>query len=239
MGREGRLRPRFRAPLIISATLAGSRLSSRGEKCRTMMPAAAIRSWRCLVRSQSSGDRCQARESTSPATPASGHHPSGLPRKRSPSYKDGLNRGIGSRAVRTTSRRSPSAVDLMPSSTSARTERNFAEPLTGPVLSSSASSLSEHRPSWTASATTARTSRNSVSCRTVSATARGTGASRTGPIDEARDGIRVVRCSRAKPVLSRCRPIGTSTSMKSTADPPRMLWCSRAIGPVTRLPGPA
>ena len=99
-----------------------------------MMPAAAIRSWRCLVRSQSSGDRCQARESTSPATPASGHHASGLPRKRSPSYSDGLNRGIGSRAVLITSRRSPSAVDLMPSATSVRTERNIAEPLTGPVL---------------------------------------------------------------------------------------------------------
>ena len=99
-----------------------------------MMPAAAIRSWRRLVRSQSSGDRCHARESTSPATPASGHHASGLPRKTSPSYSDGLNSGIGSRAVPITSRRSPSAVDLIPSATSARTERNIAEPLTGPIL---------------------------------------------------------------------------------------------------------
>ena len=47
---------------------------------------------------------------------------------------DGLNSGVGSRAVLITSRRSPSAVDLMPSATSARTERNNAEPLTGPVL---------------------------------------------------------------------------------------------------------
>ena len=205
MGRWGRLRPRSSAPLIICATLAGSRRSSRGEKCNTMMPAAAIRSWRRLVRSQSSGDRCQARESTSPATPASGHHRVGLAQEEVPVVQGRVEQRHRQPRRRTTSRRSPSAVDLMPSATSPRTERNIAEPLTGPVLSSSASWPTVHRPSWTASATTARTSRSSVSCRAVSATARGTRARRTGPIDEVRAGIRAVRCSRAKPVLRRCR----------------------------------
>jgi len=198
-----------RASRIRRATNAGSRRRSRGEKCSMMIPAAAIRSWRRLVRSQSSGDRCQARESASAATPASCHQASGLPRKTSPRYNEGLNSGIGSRFTRITSRRSPSAVDLMPSATSASTERNIAEPFTGPQASSSPSSRTVHRPNWTASATTARTSRSVLSSRAVSATARGAGAIRSGPLDEIRAGILVVRCSRAKPVLSRCRRAGT------------------------------
>ena len=41
---------------------------------------------------------------------------------------------------------------VMPSATSARTERNIADPFIGPSLSSSASWRTVHRPSWTASA---------------------------------------------------------------------------------------
>jgi len=84
MGRGGRPRPLVRASRIRRATNAGSRRRSRGEKRSMMIPAAAIRSRRRLVRSQSSGDRCQARESASAATPASCHQASGLPRKTSP-----------------------------------------------------------------------------------------------------------------------------------------------------------
>src|SRR5208337_4376447 len=151
---------------------------------------------------------CHSRESTSAATPASGHQASGLARNVSPRYNDGLNSGIGSRAVLIRSRRSPSAVDLMPSATSARTERNIAESFMGPFVSSSASWLIVQRPSCTASATTARTSRRLVSWRAVSATAGGTGATGTGPLEEIRVGIRFVPCSRAKPALSRAADHG-------------------------------
>ena len=143
MGRGGRLRPRFRAPLIICATLAGSRRSSRGEKCRTMMPArrhAVVTAPGAVpvFGGQMPGARIDLPGDPGVRPPSRRACP-GRGRRRT---SDGLNRGIGSRAVPDRGRgRSPSAVDLMPSATSARTERNVAEPLTGPILSSSASWL--------------------------------------------------------------------------------------------------
>jgi hypothetical protein len=118
MGRGGRWRPGSSASLISRTTSPGSRRICRGEKCSGMMPAAPIRSCRVRVRSQSAGDRCHWRESTSAATPASGHHASGRARNRSPMYSDALYSGAGSRAARMRARRSASAADRIPSATS-------------------------------------------------------------------------------------------------------------------------
>ncbi len=59
----------------------------------------------------------------------------------------------------------------------------------------------EHSRFCTASATTARTSRNAVSARAVSATARAVPAKRTSPVVHICDGIRVVRCTLTKAEL--------------------------------------
>ena len=108
------------------------------------------------MRSQSAGDRCHSRESTSTATPASGHQASGMARKTSPANSLGLKYGTGTRPRRSRVRRSPSATDRTPDATSASAWRNLADPRTGPRLSSAVSSGSVQRLRCTASATIAR-----------------------------------------------------------------------------------
>ena len=128
------------------------------------------------------------------AMPSSGHQPSGLAMKvPSAAYSDGLNSGIGSLALTSRSLRSASAVDLIPSATSASATRNKADPVFGPPASSAARSPTWQRPRCTASATIARTSRRLSIPRTASATARGGGTYRIGPACQIRPGIRVVR----------------------------------------------
>ena len=207
MGRGGRLRPRFRARLIISghlgrlaADLVGGEVQEddarRGHPVVTTPRAIPVLGGQVpFARVDLGGD-------TGVRPPGVGLTEKGVVlvqgrvvhRHRQP-------------VARIRSRRSPSAVDLIPSATSARTERNMAEPRTGPSLSSAASWLTVQRPSWTASATTARTSRRLVSRRAVSATARGARASRTGPPDAILGGIRAVRWSRTKPT-SLTLPLG-------------------------------
>jgi len=211
-----------------------------------MMPCALIRACRARVCSQSSGEKCQARESASPATPDSGHQQSGIARNCPSTSRRGLYSGVGRRAHRIRSRRSPSIADRIPSATSARAWRSKPEPGTGPASNSPARSWIEHLPRCTASATTARTSARSVIGRTASATARGGRAKRISPAMQNGAGNREVRCSRAKTTSARRLPWGTRTSTGARwslafvlgwpADRP----CRRsAAAPVSTLRGPA
>ncbi len=73
--------------LMVLATSDLADRSCTGEKWCTRMPCAVMRLSRSMVRSQSPGDRCHALESTSTATPQSGHHASGLARNASPTKR--------------------------------------------------------------------------------------------------------------------------------------------------------
>jgi hypothetical protein len=171
--------------------------------------------------------------------PSSGHQASGRAMKvPEPSYSDGLNSGMGSPDRASRSLRSPSAADLIPPATSASASRNRADPLFGPASSSVVRVFMVHLSRWTASATTARTSRRLVRARTASATARAGITYRTGPASQIFSGIRVVRCSLTNPVSRRCLAAGTRTSTISVTSV-RRSWLRSAAGPVTRLPSPA
>jgi hypothetical protein len=210
-----------------------------------MMPCALIRACRASVCSQPLGERCQARESASPATPDSGHQQSGIARNSPPTNSRGLYRGAGRRAHRIRWRKSASAADRTPSATSASARRNRAEPGTGPAASSSAKCSIEHLPRCTASATTARTSLSSVISRTASATARGGRANRASPARQKPRGNRPVRCNRAKATSARRLTSGTKTSTGPAGQPgppgcPADRSCRRsAATPVRTLCGPA
>src|SRR5579875_1138350 len=111
------------------------------------------------------GERCHSRESTSTATPACPHQQSGDAMKVSPRYSRGLYIGSGSLARLIRSRSSASATDRTPSAISRRTLRSLADPRMGPSLSSLTRACGVHRRCCTASATTARTWRRSLSSR--------------------------------------------------------------------------
>lgn len=72
------------ADLSSAATARRSAFSRRGGKCSTMTPCALIRASRASVRSQSRGEKCHSRDSTSAATPAPGHQASGFAMNVSP-----------------------------------------------------------------------------------------------------------------------------------------------------------
>ena len=179
--RFGRGRPLSSACRISATTAAGCFRICLGVKGSTMMPYLPMRRCRSSVRAWSCGDMCHSRESTSTATPNSGHHASGVATNVSPASIVALKSGIGSPDRASRSLRSPSAADLIPTATSVSASRNNAEPALGPALSSATSSGTSHRFRCTASAMTARTSRRLVKLRTVSATARGARAYRIGP----------------------------------------------------------
>ena len=124
----------------MSATIfSASVLIWCGVTCSMMIPLALSPRDRRTVRCESSGDRCHSRESTSTATPASGHHASGTASKSGPMYSLALKMGAGSPAARIRLRRSPSAADRTPSATSASVRRSHADWRTGACASSSAS----------------------------------------------------------------------------------------------------
>jgi hypothetical protein len=211
-----------------------------------MMPQTLIRACRASVCSQSSGEKCQARESASPATPDSGHQQSGFAKNFPSMSRLGLYSGVGRRAHRIRSRRSPSIADRIPSATSARARRNKPEPGTGPASNSPARCCTEHLPRCTASATTARTSARSVMGRTASATARGGRAKRISPATQNGAGNREVRCSRAKATSARRVPSGTRTSTRlrwslasALGRPADRPWRRSAAMAVSTLRGPA
>ena len=133
----GRPRALSSAPRICARTSAGRARICLGVNGSTTMPYLPIRACRSSVRSWSCGDMCHSRESTSTATPASGHHASGLATNVFPANSVALNSGIGRFDLASRSFRSPSAADLIPSATSDNASRNSADPTAGPAASSS------------------------------------------------------------------------------------------------------
>jgi len=133
----GRPRALSSAPRICAMTSAGRARICLGVNGSTTMPYLPIRACRSSVRSWSCGDMCHSRESTSTATPASGHHASGLATNVFPANSVALNSGIGRFDLASRSFRSPSAADLIPSATSDNASRNSADPTAGPAASSS------------------------------------------------------------------------------------------------------
>ena len=118
----------------------------RGVKWSAMIPCADIRECRAKVSSQSRGERCHSRESTSAATPASGHQQSGEAMKTRPANRRGLNIGMGSRARLIAACRSASAAERAPSATSASARRSSADPRRDPLSSSYLSGPTVHFP---------------------------------------------------------------------------------------------
>ncbi len=202
-----------------------------------MIPCADIRACRARVSSQSRGERCHSRESTSAATPASGHQQSGEARKTWPANRRGLNTGMGSRACLITARKSPSAAERTPSATSASARRSSADPRRGPVSSSYLRAPIGHFPRWTAPATTARTLPRSASPRAASATARGGKAYLTSPATPTGSGNRVVRRIRTNPasrfwIHAGDEDIDLDRSRPSQAEPPQRGRAGKnAVGP--------
>jgi len=170
------------AALMASMTVTGSDLIWCGEKCSTTMPQALILACRRIVRSQSAGKRCHSRESTSTASPASGHHASGTAIKTSPRYSRALNRGRGRPARISSARKSPSAADRTPPATSINAVRSNADPRIGPSASSSIRSVTVQRRRCTALAMTARASGRAVRLRMASTTARDGAAKINSPL---------------------------------------------------------
>ena len=138
MAKGGRARQDSSASQMSAMILSASVLIWCGETCTKRIPFAPIRRDRLIVRCQSSGDRCHSRDSTSTATPASGHHAAGTARRSRPIYSRALNIGAGNPAAWIRLRRSPSAADRTPSATSASVRRSQADWRTGPCRSSSA-----------------------------------------------------------------------------------------------------
>ena len=150
------------------------------------------------------------------AMPSSGHQPSGMAMNvPSAAYSDGLNSGVGSRALTSRSLRSASAVDLIPSATSASAARNRADPDFWPPASSVA------RSRYRAAAALHRVGDERPDVPEAGHLAGGIGDSarqaayRTGPTCQIRSGILVVRCSRTNPASRRFLSAGTRTSMRS------------------------
>jgi len=211
-----------RSAAALSPTIrSGSVRSGRRLTCRTRIPAAVSFRSRRIVASQPSGARCHSRESTSSATPWSGHPASGLASSRPSHRSDALNNSCGGFDLLIKSRRSASAGDLRPSPTPASTDRNNPEPRTGPAANSAASSKIAHWPCCTAPATTALTCDLSVRPRTASATALARETYRTARFCVSGRGSRDVRWIATNDRLAHCRPAGTRT------------WMSRVAGALT------
>jgi hypothetical protein len=154
-----------------------------------------------MVRCQSPAEKWYSRESTSAATPASGHQASATAIRVLPSYRRALNTGAGMCPRWSRVRRSPSGTDRIPSWTSVKAARSADEPTAGPCSSSRISIEIEHRRRWIAWATSARASRAEVMLRAASATARAGITNRISPATHTSAGIRVVRWIRTKPML--------------------------------------